>query len=63
MIPAIVATGPSAQKERFFVECSAAFHFLATFYTLSREAQEELLQTINAASIKEKQDTKKGKGT
>ena len=51
MIPGIVATGPSLQKERFFKECAAAFEFLSTFYTLPKDKQEELVNVINIMQV------------
>ena len=47
MIPAAIVTGPSAQKQRFFAECAAAFDFLSTFYGLTREQQEKIATDMN----------------
>ena len=41
------ATGPQPQKARFLREVAQALDFLATFYSLPVEQQEELIARIN----------------
>ena len=51
MLPGVIASGPSLQKQRFFAECAAAFDFLSTFYALPKERQEELITMLNQMQV------------
>lgn len=48
----IPATGANPAKEKFFKEVADAFKFLAIFYSLNKEQQAELMQTITAFQAK-----------
>lgn len=41
------ATGPNANKARFFAEAAAAFELLALFYQLTPEEQTELRNYVS----------------
>lgn len=59
MIPSVIATGPSIQKQRFFGECAAAFNFLSTFYALPKDKQEELINIVNIMQVESSMANKK----
>lgn len=44
------SVGPQPQKSKFFREIAQALEFLAMFYTLTKEQQEELIARINKMS-------------
>lgn len=45
------ATGPSPQKSKFFAEVSFGLEFLALFYELTREEQEELTTLLRNLTV------------
>lgn len=48
----IQASGANQQKSKFFKEIATAFEFLAIFYQLDEEQQQELLQHITYLQAK-----------